>query len=273
MTKTDGKTWIEALTSAIAAVNQPNFASSLVELIRLLVDFDCAVILGYSAKRRPVYLFDELPIQRELLFQYYLNRAYLDDPFYRMLQDDERTMQGVFDLASLAKDLGLNPDYLNDFYQATGWQEELGLVISIEQNRWVVINLGFIANKSQPVSFKKKAMLNQLTEVFELIAALCRQHWGTKPFVLAEPPLTNQAMQAHVNAALSDFGAAVLTKREHQVVRLILQGFDSKAIAEQLVIGEGTVKNHRKRIYSQLHVASLSELHGLFLNHLLTYSP
>ncbi|WP_417553830.1 hypothetical protein [Marinomonas fungiae] len=33
---------------------------------------------------------------------------------------------------------------------------------------------------------------------------------------------------------------------------------------------QGTVKNHRKRIYSQLKISSLGELFQLFLNHLIT---
>ncbi|MCD6731943.1 LuxR C-terminal-related transcriptional regulator, partial [Vibrio cholerae] len=40
-------------------------------------------------------------------------------------------------------------------------------------------------------------------------------------------------------------------------------------IADALAISLGTVKNHRKRIYAQLHVRSLSEMFQLFLNHLI----
>nr|WP_237333051.1 helix-turn-helix transcriptional regulator [Vibrio sp. V10_P2A27P122] len=50
-----------------------------------------------------------------------------------------------------------------------------------------------------------------------------------------------------------------------------MQGLDTKEIAKQLDITEGTVKNHRKRIYAQLRVSSLSELFQIFLNHIITH--
>ncbi|WP_222422688.1 helix-turn-helix domain-containing protein [Rheinheimera sediminis] len=51
---------------------------------------------------------------------------------------------------------------------------------------------------------------------------------------------------------------------------MLLQGFDSEDIAQQLNIAVGTVKNHRKKIYAKLQIGSLSELFQLFLTHLLT---
>ncbi|RMZ62153.1 response regulator transcription factor, partial [Vibrio anguillarum] len=70
---------------------------------------------------------------------------------------------------------------------------------------------------------------------------------------------------------LHSFGKDLLSTREKQIARLILQGLDTKEIAKQLDITEGTVKNHRKRIYAQLRVSSLSELFQIFLNHIITH--
>ena len=43
-----------------------------------------------------------------------------------------------------------------------------------------------------------------------------------------------------------------LTEREIEVVRLIAQGATNREIATQLVISEGTVKNHISNILSRL---------------------
>lgn len=51
-----------------------------------------------------------------------------------------------------------------------------------------------------------------------------------------------------------------LTKREQDVVALILTGYSSKEIAEKLSISHGTVKNYRLRIYQKLGVSSEREL-------------
>lgn len=72
-----------------------------------------------------------------------------------------------------------------------------------------------------------------------------------------------------VEQAIQSFGAQRLSPREQEITALLIQGLDSQEIAEALAISHGTVKNHRKRIYAQLHVSSLSELFQLFLNHLI----
>ncbi|MCV5941561.1 helix-turn-helix transcriptional regulator, partial [Escherichia coli] len=76
-------------------------------------------------------------------------------------------------------------------------------------------------------------------------------------------------MKVAIEQALSSFGIESLTRREQEVASLLAQGFDTKEISAHLHLVQGTVKNHRKRIYSQLNVSSLSELFQLFLNHLI----
>jgi DNA-binding NarL/FixJ family response regulator len=50
-----------------------------------------------------------------------------------------------------------------------------------------------------------------------------------------------------------------LTPREIEVLKLIAEGTGNKAIAEQLVISEKTVKNHINNIFSKLHVNDRSQ--------------
>ena len=51
-----------------------------------------------------------------------------------------------------------------------------------------------------------------------------------------------------------------LTAREGEIVRLILDGLSSSAIALRLGISHGTVKNHRARLYGKLAITSEREL-------------
>jgi DNA-binding NarL/FixJ family response regulator len=50
-----------------------------------------------------------------------------------------------------------------------------------------------------------------------------------------------------------------LTERETEVLRLLAQGFSNKEIAQQLVIGEKTVKTHVSNILSKLNVVSRTQ--------------
>ncbi len=55
-----------------------------------------------------------------------------------------------------------------------------------------------------------------------------------------------------------------LSKRERQVVELILQGKINKDIAKELNIAETTVKTHCKNIYAKLNVRSKKEIKKIF---------
>ncbi len=60
-----------------------------------------------------------------------------------------------------------------------------------------------------------------------------------------------------------------LTKREHEVLDMILKGKTNKHIATELFISENTVKTHVKNILSKYQVSSRAELISSFLqNHL-----
>ena len=58
-----------------------------------------------------------------------------------------------------------------------------------------------------------------------------------------------------------------LSKRETEVLHLIVQGLSSKQIAEQMQVQHETIRTYRKRIYAKLQVHSLVELMHLYNNH------
>jgi len=64
-----------------------------------------------------------------------------------------------------------------------------------------------------------------------------------------------------------------LTRRERDIVALILQGYPSSEIARKLKIGRGTVKNHRRRLYYKLDITSEREVFLLFMRALMPEAP
>lgn len=257
-----------AVAAAIAAVGTARFSPALMAFIETLIRFDCAVILGCPERKHPIYLYDSLLQQRQVLFERYLTAAFEQDPFYLTLMQHKQ--QGVFNLKQVIHSDALYREYCREFYHLTGWQDELAIVIEVAPARWVIIYLGLTA-QAQRFSQDRVA---QLLSGFAVIQALCQKHWAQAEFYLAEPVLDPQYYSGRLKPllthALATFGQPMLTRREQEVATLLLQGQDSKAIAVALGISEGTVKNHRKRIYAQLRVASLSELFQLFLNYLLS---
>lgn len=255
-----------ALGEAIAALKTPQFTSRFVAMLRCIADFDCAVILGHRSSKHPIYLYDSLSAQREWLFQRYLTHAYLDDPFYTAFEQHRRC--GVFHLSDLTPQHPSSSAYQHPFYAQTGWQDEVSVVVDLDGQRSIVIYLGCFAARSFP-----RAQIEALQQRFTLLASLCQQHWDRQTLRLAENAQPNEDLRAWVEQAIASFGAQRLSRREQEITGLLIQGLDSQEIADALAISLGTVKNHRKRIYAQLHVSSLSELFQLFLNHFIGTTP
>nr|WP_086937861.1 helix-turn-helix transcriptional regulator [Thaumasiovibrio occultus] len=236
--------------------------------IGLLIDFDCAVIVGYREGKHPIYLFDSIQSERDLLFQRYLTTSFQHDPFYQKL--DSCKQQGIFTLRDVAKKGTDYKDYCAQFYHQTGWKDELSMLIDLGSERWVMIYLGCVDEQKR----FDISQLDRLKPYFPIIQSLCQQHWKQTPFTLSQPISSAESAQLRklIEQALGSFGKTILTKREQEITALIAQGFDTSEIAQRLGLAHGTVKNHRKRIYAQLNVGSLSELFQLFLNHLITQS-
>ncbi|MNF49108.1 Transcriptional regulatory protein UhpA [compost metagenome] len=253
----------QSLTAVVDALHSPAFAAALVRLIQQQVAFDCALLLGVG--QRPVYLHDNLSHQRALLFDRYLTSHFSQDPFMQALE--QGLGAGVWTLAQVSKGR-LDPEYRHHFYQATGWQEEVGLILPVRDGFTLMLFLGRL-DKRQALRPDERARLEAL---FPLVHSLCRQQWREAVPLLAQNPARPDGadLKATVEQAIASVGGDRLTRRERQVASLLLQGLDTEAIAVELGIGSGTVKNHRKHLYGKLRLGSRAELFSLFLNHLIT---
>lgn len=254
------------LAQVIDALGTPAFPRMLAKLLQARLGCDCLLMVSYRHGGPAIYLFDNLQHRRELLFQQYLNGLYTEDPFCRALS--QGLQEGVYSLRALATAQGMSPDYLADFYQETGWQEELGLVIPLAGEQWLMIFFGRL--QSRPFTPAEQAALRMQ---LPLLSALCRRHWPAGTGSLAQSPPGPANMAEQVAVALANFGRGRLTRRESQVASLLVQGLDNDMIAEQLGIGSGTVRNHRKRLYAKLGADSQGALFARFLNHLITMNP
>jgi DNA-binding NarL/FixJ family response regulator len=83
------------------------------------------------------------------------------------------------------------------------------------------------------------------------------QIWAnTREMSLAVEALANAPTIRAINAA----GLNLLSKRELEVVKLLVQGLSNSEIARQLQLSQHTVKNHLFRIFDKLGVSSRIEL-------------
>ncbi len=64
-----------------------------------------------------------------------------------------------------------------------------------------------------------------------------------------------------------DFFKKVLSKRELEVLELIMEGYDTKEMAEKLFISEKTAANYRNSILQKCNVKNIVQLIKLYLQH------
>lgn len=94
-------------------------------------------------------------------------------------------------------------------------------------------------------------------------------------FDFLEKPIDNPLLLAAVDGAISAVARGLslppavelLTRREREVLDLILAGRQTRAIAEALFISIKTVEFHRSRIHAKLKVSSMAELFTLVLGY------
>jgi DNA-binding CsgD family transcriptional regulator len=89
--------------------------------------------------------------------------------------------------------------------------------------------------------------------------------WGTMK------PGTDELLSSSVHRACNEVAAeAHLSKRELDVLVLLVRGRTRRYVSEQLNVSEETVKSHTGNIYIKLGVHSHSELVNLIENHAMT---
>jgi DNA-binding CsgD family transcriptional regulator len=78
-------------------------------------------------------------------------------------------------------------------------------------------------------------------------------------------PVLNDLFLSYVAAQQKDLTQllAALTKRQTDIVRLVVNGLDDKSVACELAIAEKTVRNHLSTIYSHLGVYKRAQLVAL----------
>jgi len=187
----------------------------------------------------------------------YTAGPYLLDPFFHRFQAGEA---GWALLGEIAPAGFAASDYATGYFGALGLAHELGFIAPLPAGDAFHLSLTR-ARGAVAFSRRERAWLEALSP---LVAAAGRR------IVPAEsaPDAAAGTLHATLTRAFEHFGTSLLTPREGEVVRLLLQGHLSKAIARRLGISPGTARNHLKRIYPKLGVASHSELYALFLKSL-----
>ena len=264
--KLDARGWHDHIAQVIAAGDTSQFPAILTEALRHVVPFDYAVFFAYRGQERPICPYDTFTPQQRIVFVTdYLEGPYLLDPFYQLYID--RMDPGLYRLREIAPDRFYHSEYFRSYYRRTGLAEEIGFLVSLPHDMMLVISL-MRAGTSAPFSDRD---MNKLRRMEPIVHASAARHWrnlGTLQSSETEAETTRPPLNLQVASAFENFGEGVLTRREREVVRMVLRGHSSNSIGRHFQITTGTVKIHRKNIYAKLGISSQSELFSHFISYL-----
>lgn len=108
-----------------------------------------------------------------------------------------------------------------------------------------------------------------------VVLAACHKNWFelASEFGVSGSNERTGGRDRSLELALQKFGKDLLTTREREVVEFTLKGHSAVAVGSILEISPGTVRIHRRNIYSKLRIRSQGELFSGFIKTLLETPP
>jgi DNA-binding CsgD family transcriptional regulator len=245
------KEWQQALADMIAALATEDFYARFAHGCELVSGYQSTLIVWLSTAHKPIDLYNDLPDEyAQASTNPWFAGAYLLDPFYALFTGN--APEGIYHLQDLAPDNFFEGEYYRSYYTQTGLSEECGMLINLDADHSILVSLG---NRGGPPV--KRTDLTNLRAVLPILSALCHRQQSA-----AEGEIT---FSAPLDRAFRNFGRDHLSKRECEVVQLILKGHSNKSIAQLLDISVDTVKVYNKRFHAKLQISSQAELFSLFL--------
>ena len=243
--------WQELLADMVAGLAQQDFYARLSRGCEFLSGYQSTLVVWLSAAHRPIHLYDDLPDEfAEDTKNAWFEGAYLLDPFVNLFESG--SPDGIYRLQDIAPDNFFDGEYYASYYLQTGLADELGILINLDQEHAIMLSLGI--RDSQP---SDAAHLSDLQGAMPVMTQLCRKQQSAGDGQIN--------FSAPLDRAFRNFGRDHLSKRECEVVQLILKGHSNKSIAQLLGISVDTVKVFNKRFHAKLDISSQAELFSLFL--------
>ncbi len=250
------------LAACINAVGTERFPELICQLCMEFVGAEKVYLTAFFDRDPIVELYSNHSSERHLkALEMYLKVAYFLDPFFQRFR--EHRGDELLLLGDIAPDNFKTSEYYQLFYRDMGLQDECGILVHIGENSAICISMGAeeTGHGTNP---------RRLSSALPAIYALIKRHWTRLTPVQTDG---TGRLAAQLEAAFKAFGKSVLSPRESEIVRLILQGHSSKSIAREFDNSPETIKVHRRRVYQKLNIASQGELLSLFLSAVMAAPP
>lgn len=242
--------WNAALGVAVSRIGTRFFPDALAAALRLLAPFQMMNGFAYSSDGRAFDLYNEkIAADRAIIVERYIAGAFLLDPFYDAVRADDSPR--MIAMRELAPDDFRQTEYYRLHYATTQITDEIGFVMKLDGGFCAVLSL----SRTGPALFAD-AEVESLRASAPVVCGLGGRHWSSFPAL----SLTSGAARP-----APSIEHPLLTRRELEIVTLILKGHSNQSLAAVLSLSPNTVKVHRRQIYAKLNISSQAELFHLFL--------
>lgn len=258
--------WNESVGTMISHLEDSDFLSILLEIVGEFIHADNAMIFQEKALNAPKLICDRgiwSQKHRSLLNQY-ISGECLSDPVFHAIYRGVKP--GFYHITEICNRNFNQSSYYTKYYKETNLLEDAYYLVQVEDDTMLQIFLG--RRVGSPLFNEEE--LSYLRAVEPIIRNVVTQHWKNfkKKNLNEEDPA--QGLQQQLQKVVRNFGSSILTKRETEVIQMMLHGHSVKSSAYEMGISPDTVKMHRKNIYSKLRVSAQSEIFSLFINSVFT---
>lgn len=243
-------------------VGTEEFTLKLADMFKAISATDNIMMVLFPSKKLPVIEYnDHQEGVRKSVIDKYVKGAFLLDPFY--LASRTTNDSCFIHIKDAAADAFEQSEYYNSYYKYSYLKDECGYIIQLSDDgeKFLIIGLGLLDTETD----FSADVLQKLAEIMPIIELLTKTHWQS----IESQTEHHLDIREQLETALNCFGTSILTDRENQTVRMILQGYSSKAIAHRFNISVETIKLHRKNAYAKLDLGTQGELFNLFINSLM----
>ena len=256
----------------IDAIGTVSFFSEIAKLFDECITFEGLFVFLYSEGSAPSSLGSfkgaqgfHKGLENYLRYTYIINpvyRAYLDNITPRAyLISELLSPRYTAQIAASNLDIRVEDDETIG-YRTPGWPKnmtEVLALIRLPDNKMIEFSFSTLRSGDQTAQ-----CYEQLKDVYPMLSSAVLKHYA-----FATEDFDTSTARPSQELWFQAFGEEVLTKRERSVVKMILTGHSSNAIALNLGISLPTVKTHRRNIYAKLHISSQAELFSLFVQKLM----
>ena len=234
-----GGAWHESLGKLLEALDRPFFWRILAQTLGQFAPVDNWAALIFSDSSPLILSFMEE--EREEVEP---------DPLI------SRYITGLFHLADIVSEDFETTEYYNTYFAHYVVTDEVQYNVPLDGERTLCLSLG-----SESRFGAEQIALFELLRPWVIALMKKRIHFEDAVREEAKPIAAAEVEVQPWRGLISP-----LTARESDVIRLMLDGYSNKEIADRLTLSIATIKVHRRHIYAKLNVKSHSEIFALLIN-------